>query len=84
MVSFPEKSVADYLINTLVGLAADPDEPDDDAVRQAYAAIDLYDNARDDLDLDEQLAEIIEQLSERGTVRNDPGRPDLDIAQRCC
>ena len=82
VVSMPEKSLSDYLVNTLIGLAANPDEPDDDAVRAAYAAINLYDPDRDDLNLDDQLAEIIDQLAERGTVRNDdPGRTDLAIAQ---
>ena len=81
VVSYPDKTVGDYLVNTLTGLAANPNEPDVDAARDAYSAIDFYDPDRDDLDLDEQLAEIIDQLSERGTVRSDPGRPDLGIAQ---
>ena len=81
VVSYPDKTVGDYLVNTLTGLAANPDEPDVDAARNAYEAIDFYDPERDDLDLDEQLAEIIDQLSERGTVRDDPGRPDLGVVQ---
>lgn len=81
VVSSPEKSLNDYLVGRLTDLAADPNKPSNDAVRDAYKAIDLYDPARDDIDLDDQLAEIIDQLSERGTVRNDPPRPDLDITQ---
>jgi hypothetical protein len=81
VISYPDKSVGDYFKDKLTQLASNPNEPAVDAARSAYPEIDLYDPDRDELDLDEQLAEIIDQLSERGSVRSDPGRPDLGLAE---
>ncbi len=81
VVASPDASAGRYLEDRLLTLAQDFEEPDADTAREAYQALNFYDPVRDGLDVDDQLAEIIDQLAERGTVRSDPGRPDLDAVQ---